>query len=208
MEAFLTADTHFGHASILRHAYRPWSCVGEMDEALEEAWNGTVPRNGRVWIVGDFAWRNHARYLHRLNGKKILIKGNHDRMSTDALRLFSEVHEGGVTVNFGNHVQLFCSHFCPRVWDRSHYGIGAAFGHSHGRLSTFNMSVDVGVDSRELTDEYRPVHVDEVMSWMRLREQEMEAAGRVGSKGIGGQKLYRQDDVAWALKQEEGRYGI
>jgi hypothetical protein len=43
---------------------------------------------------------------------------------------------------------------------------------------------------------------------MDLRAAEMMEAGRVVGKGIGGQFLYRQDDVAWALKQEEGRYGV
>jgi calcineurin-like phosphoesterase family protein len=51
------------------------------DEALVDGWNSLVGKKDRTFIIGDFAWNNHKRYANRLNGKKILIAGNHDKMS-------------------------------------------------------------------------------------------------------------------------------
>ena len=209
MEVFLTADLHFDHYSkgggILKWTPRPWSCIEEMNEALIANWNATVPRSGLTWVLGDFAWRRHAHFLQRLNGKTILVKGNHDRMPEEALRLFKDVRDGETMMSFGNHQQMWGTHYCPRVWNRGHYGIPCAFGHSHGRIRTFNLSFDTGIDSKDITDEYRPNHLDEALAWVAGRREEMMSAGRIVGKGIGGQLLYRQDDVAWALKQRDER---
>lgn len=77
-----TADPHFGHANIVRMCNRPFDCVEEMDEYMIAAWNRKVKPNDTVYIVGDFAHRNANpahQYLERLNGKKILVLGNHDK---------------------------------------------------------------------------------------------------------------------------------
>ena len=196
---FVTADTHLGHPNILRHAARPYSCLEEHDEGIVANWNELVPKRAVVAVLGDFAWRDHARYLQRLNGKKILVCGSHDRMSQDALSLFKEVHKGGAMLNFGNQRIFWCSHCCPRVWERGHYGIPALFGHSHGRLETYNLSVDVGVDSGRVFKKYFPIPIEEVIAWMALREEEMRAAGRV--EVVHGREMFRQDDVYWLHKQ-------
>ena len=195
---FVVADTHFGHPNILKHTGRPFRCLDENDEALADNWNSIVPARGVVRILGDFAWRDHARYLQRLNGKKILVCGSHDRMSQDALSLFKEVHKGGAMLNFGNHRRFWCSHTCCRVWERGHYSVGHLFGHSHGRLETMNMSVDVGVDSGRVFKKYFPIPIEEVVSWMAKREEQMMAEGRIVEER--GRRLYRQDDVSWLLR--------
>ena len=58
------------------------------DKALVENWNKIVGKNDRVYILGDFAFRNHLDYLLALNGNKILIKGNHDKMNSECYDLF------------------------------------------------------------------------------------------------------------------------
>ena len=93
MNIFFTADLHLGHDNIRRHCRRPFGTVEEMDEAIIANWNGAVKPNDLVYIVGDFAWRDHHQHLVRLKGKKILIKGNHDKMSQDCLGNFTEVHQ-------------------------------------------------------------------------------------------------------------------
>jgi calcineurin-like phosphoesterase family protein len=44
------------------------------------------------------------------------------------------------------------------------------YGHSHGSLPPFGKSVDVGVDCKEITEDYRPVTADEVLTYMSKRE--------------------------------------
>ena len=69
MNVFFTADLHLGHDNIRRHCHRPFGTVEEMDEAIIANWNGAVASKDLVYIVGDFAWRNHGHHLARLKGK-------------------------------------------------------------------------------------------------------------------------------------------
>jgi calcineurin-like phosphoesterase family protein len=51
------------------------------DEMLIKNWNETVSKEDTVYVLGDFAFgdkKTVASYSTRLNGKKILILGNHD----------------------------------------------------------------------------------------------------------------------------------
>lgn len=82
---FLISDTHFGHNSIINFVrddgskLRPFSCVEEMDELLVENWNKTVKPNDKVYHLGDVVInRKSLEILKKLNGSKVLIKGNHD----------------------------------------------------------------------------------------------------------------------------------
>lgn len=80
MEYFI-ADTHFGHENILKLANRPFASVEEMDETIIRNWNARVKKHAdTVYIVGDFIWeeKDPTPYLSKLNGKKVLITGNHD----------------------------------------------------------------------------------------------------------------------------------
>lgn len=82
---FLTSDTHFGHANICKFTnydgspLRPWDDVAEMDEEMVKRWNETVGPKDKVYHLGDVVInRRHLNILSRLNGDKVLIKGNHD----------------------------------------------------------------------------------------------------------------------------------
>lgn len=84
-KTFLTSDTHFGHrnmANFLRDdgtKLRPYLDSDEMDEALIHNWNRVVSPQDKVYHLGDVAIpRSGLKCLARLNGRKILIKGNHD----------------------------------------------------------------------------------------------------------------------------------
>ena len=82
---FLTADTHWGHWGVCKFLtnegtkLRPWNNPEEMDEAMVELWNQTVGVNDKVYVLGDYVINRRAlKTASRLNGKKCLIKGNHD----------------------------------------------------------------------------------------------------------------------------------
>lgn len=58
---------------------RPFQSVEEMNEAMVERWNATVSPRDKVYHLGDVAIpRSGLSYLERLNGRKVLIRGNHD----------------------------------------------------------------------------------------------------------------------------------
>jgi calcineurin-like phosphoesterase family protein len=82
---FVTSDTHFGHSNICKFLnadgtkVRPWDTSEEMDEVLVANWNNIVGPNDKVYHLGDVTInRRHLHILYRLNGDKVLIKGNHD----------------------------------------------------------------------------------------------------------------------------------
>lgn len=81
---FVTSDTHFGHARISELAQRPFTSVEEMDAELIRRWNETVPPDAVVLHLGDLALGPIAESLARtavLNGRRLLVPGNHDRVS-------------------------------------------------------------------------------------------------------------------------------
>ena len=51
------------------------------DEMLIEKWNSAVGENDTVFHLGDFGFRDIETYTSKLNGKKIILRGNHDMKS-------------------------------------------------------------------------------------------------------------------------------
>jgi calcineurin-like phosphoesterase family protein len=83
---FLVSDTHFGHKGVCHFTrndgvtkLRPFDTPEEMDEFMVEAWNKKVKPNDKVYHLGDVVInRRSLAIMDRLNGDKILIRGNHD----------------------------------------------------------------------------------------------------------------------------------
>ena len=83
---FLVSDTHFGHAGVCRFTeadgvtkIRPWTDPAEMDEEMIRRWNDRVRPSDKVYHLGDVVINRKAlKTLARLNGDKVLIRGNHD----------------------------------------------------------------------------------------------------------------------------------
>jgi calcineurin-like phosphoesterase family protein len=93
---FLTSDTHFGHAGVCKFVekdgvtkVRPWTDPDEMDEEMVKRWNETVRPNDKVYHLGDVVInRKSLSIMSRLNGDKVLIRGNHDIFRDDEYRLY------------------------------------------------------------------------------------------------------------------------
>ena len=91
---FLVSDTHFGHAGVCHFTrndgvtkLRPWTDPDEMDEFMVRAWNERVRPTDKVYHLGDVVINRKAlKTLARLNGDKVLIRGNHDIFRDDEYR--------------------------------------------------------------------------------------------------------------------------
>ena len=173
------SDTHFGHANIIKYSNRPFKDVEEMNAKMVENWNKLVKHDDTIYHLGDFAFMQFQPFknlLWRLNGNIHLILGNHDKMiiqnKNELLRgkLSSIQHYYELKVG-GKMIVLF--HYGQRVWNKSHHGSIHLYGHSHGSLPPHGKSVDVGVDCKEITSEYRPIHLDEVFKYMDKRTAEV-----------------------------------
>ena len=82
MNTYVVSDTHFNHENVIRYSNRPYASVEEMNEALIANWNNVVKPEDVVICLGDFALGNKddiPGIVARLNGMKILVRGNHDR---------------------------------------------------------------------------------------------------------------------------------
>lgn len=83
---WLYADPHFFHEGVCRFTrhdgtkLRPWNNADEMSEWMIAEYNKLVDPGDRVYILGDVAMNRKAldRSVPRLNGRKVLVKGNHD----------------------------------------------------------------------------------------------------------------------------------
>lgn len=98
MKTFITSDTHFGDSKLYKPnngiIVRPWAkSASEGDEIIIEKWNQTVSNAGTVYHLGDVAVSSESLdLLRQCNGRKILIKGNHDTLPIQQyLRYFDDV---------------------------------------------------------------------------------------------------------------------
>lgn len=93
---FFTSDQHFHHSNILKFCKRPFENADEMNSTMIENWNNKVPSDGLVYHLGDFCWGGYQQWekvRNQLNGKIVLIKGNHDikNLTPTAHNLFEHV---------------------------------------------------------------------------------------------------------------------
>ncbi len=79
---YVISDTHFNHTNVIKYENRPFSSVEEMNDFMIKEWNDVVSKNDTVFHLGDFCFGNKdiiSTIINKLNGRKILIKGNHDK---------------------------------------------------------------------------------------------------------------------------------
>jgi len=170
---WFTADTHFGHEGIMRRCNRPFAHVREMDDAIMSIWNGIVAPADVVYHLGDFCYprkgRDAGSLLRKLNGRVILIQGNHDRQAD--IEAFGESYPY-LELKI-NGVRICMSHYALRCWNESVRGSLHLYAHCHGRLPSLGRSMDVGVD----THDYQPYSIEEVLQNLLAKEPHENATG-------------------------------
>lgn len=133
---YYTADLHFGHKNVIRFDNRPFESVEEMDAELILRWNSRVREEDTVYVLGDFAYRNTKpvkEYLQELKGRKVLIRGNHDKPWND--EYFDEVHDILRVKDAGENV-ILCHYYMPFYPMRKRDAIHL-HGHTHANDEAF-----------------------------------------------------------------------
>ncbi len=135
MANFYISDTHIEHENVIRFDQRPFTSTKEMWRVIRDNWNNAVTNDDTVYIIGDFIWAKEtewAYYLMQLNGKKVLIRGNHDpkEFSRDTKRHFLQIKEYLEITDRGRHVIL--SHY-PILSHKGSYNPDCymLYGHVH-----------------------------------------------------------------------------
>ena len=169
---FLTSDTHFGHAGVCKFTrddgvtkLRPWTDPAEMDEEMVRRWNDRVRPKDKVYHLGDVVINRRAlKTLARLNGDKVLIRGNHDIFpDTEYREYFRELR--------AYHVMngMILSHIPIHTSSLGRFGVNI-HGHLHANrvMTTDLFSDETTVDTRyhcvcvEQTD-YTPILFEDVI---------------------------------------------
>ena len=143
---WLVSDTHFGHektCTVFRRAdgspLRPFASAEEMDEEMVRRWNERVRPQDKVYHLGDVVInRKCLQTLGRLNGDKVLIKGNHDIFKLeDYTRYFREIRAYHVMAG------MILSHVPVHESSLARFGCNI-----HGHLHWQRVMLPRGVDSR------------------------------------------------------------
>jgi calcineurin-like phosphoesterase family protein len=193
---FLVSDTHFGHAGVCRFTesdgvtkIRPWTDPNEMDEEMVKRWNETVKPTDKIYHLGDVVINRKAlKTLSRLNGDKVLIRGNHDIFRDDEYRMYFRELRAYHVMN-----GMILSHIPIHADSLGRFGVNI-HGHLHtGRVrkprgvnaSTGEVVYSNEVDPRyhcvcvEQTD-FRPILFEDVIK--RIKDE----GGMVGFKNGNG----------------------
>jgi calcineurin-like phosphoesterase family protein len=160
MKRWVVADWHLGEDrfAIMQ---RPFKTSSEMIQHLVDKHNELVAPDDLVYVVGDAVYQKAPENLVEVecfNGKKILIRGNHDRVFTDEqlLRYFDEiVEEGkGLEIDIGD-IKCFMTHY-PSQAVSNRFNL---VGHIHSAWKFQLNSLNVGVDANHFV----PHNLDEVV---------------------------------------------
>ena len=194
---FLVSDTHFGHAGVCRFTesdgvtkIRPWTDPAEMDEEMVKRWNDTVRPTDKVYHLGDVVINRKALpTMARLNGDKVLIRGNHDIFKDEDYRAhFRELR--------AYHVMngMILSHIPLHSDSMGRFGVNI-----HGHLHSNRVRKPRGVDAKtgeilysdEIDPRYHCVCVEQTPDFAPILFEDVikrieEEGGQVGFKNGNG----------------------
>ena len=176
MSIHFTSDTHYMHGNIIRYCNRPFADKQVMTKTLIQNWNSVVRPNDLVYHLGDVSFCGDIEtkdILDQLNGKIILMLGNHDRNirkhrgSLYGGR-FLEMHDKQLMLELNSGQKILMSHY--PIYNQAFINEGGwmLHGHCHGNEEPrkFKM-LDVGVDSHS----FMPISLEQIALIMADRTE-------------------------------------
>lgn len=161
---FAIGDTHFFHSNILRFTNSEgvrirdqFQTIEEMHEYMVEKWNSVIKPADYLYHLGDVTFDYGHQFnslMSRLNGKKRLIVGNHDKIwNPNLMRWFekADLWKGFKEWNFT------LSHIPLRL-DSLRDGTFCVHGHTHQNRLAEIQYINVCVETRD----YTPVSFEEI----------------------------------------------
>lgn len=160
---YFTADTHFFHQNIISYCGRPFKDAKQMNQVIKDNWNEIVKDDDTIYVLGDLStWYNIdvsqvAHFVRKLNGRKILILGNHDKFEP-----FDYVDMGFESV----HTHLYLEDLKVHL---THDPANSVLiphskwlcGHVHGLFKSVGNVLNVGVDVWD----FAPVCEQAIKEW-------------------------------------------
>ena len=159
MKTFITADYHLGEDR-MEIMGRPFRGPDHMFDVLVENHNQLVAPEDEVIMAGDVCYQKTPEwlpYVAKFNGRKILIRGNHDRGITDEqfAPYFTTVipDGGGIQKDIGD-IPCYLTHYPSE----GKVGFFNLVGHIHSAWKYQLNMLNIGVDVHQ----YRPVCLDSI----------------------------------------------
>jgi calcineurin-like phosphoesterase family protein len=129
------ADLHLGHVNMAKH--RGFQDEFYHDEHIVDQWNSVVDKRDLTYILGDVTMENSKNYyrLDSMNGRKIVVLGNHDRPQ-DIPELLKSVDKVSGMVNYKG---IWLTH-CPVHESELEYRVNKNIhGHIHEKVVMKNV---------------------------------------------------------------------
>lgn len=175
---FYISDLHFGHFNIIRYDNRPFNSIEEMDKVLINNWNSVVSRGDTVWILGDISWHDDEKTVEifeQLNGIKVLIKGNHDKIkrSSKLSKCFTSIQDyAELYLDKKNKVVM--SHYPMPFWNGQFRDTIHLYGHIHNSHQ-WNIMENWMKELKQLQDiPMRAYNVGCMMPWMNYTPRTLD----------------------------------
>lgn len=143
---YYISDLHFHHKGVnYRMDKRGFPTVEDMNEYMIKAWNDRVRKNDEVVILGDLSLGTATpttEIVKRLQGKKYLIIGNHDKFLQDRdfdrtlfqdVCYYREMNDDGRKVIL-SHYPIFCYNGQFRKDSEGNAKVYMLHGHVHNTL--------------------------------------------------------------------------
>lgn len=178
MNIFFASDHHFHHKNILtfkdadNNPLRVFDDVEEMNTHMVESHNRVVRPSDKVYFLGDVSMSRNAKGLEilgRMQGEKILVKGNHDLCTANQyLKYFKDIR--------GSHQfdGMILTHIPIHPESLARWGLNV-HGHLHSnQVMLHNAAGQVlGPDPRYFNVSmeqinYTPISLEEVKALRRL----------------------------------------
>lgn len=183
---YFTADTHLGHENVIQYEHRPFQTAAQMDEALVRNWNRKVSPEDDIYILGDFTLKGPEKanmFLERLQGRKYLIRGNHDGY-VDRASFHKEYFlwiKDYCELTYRGQRFVLC-HYPLLTWNGMRRGSFQLHGHQHNYpgYNEYNRKMgiarlDVGVDAQDMT----PVSAEALLAFWEEEHHPAEYWGIV-----------------------------
>jgi len=155
---FLVSDTHFGHMGVCKFTrndgvtkLRPYATPEEMDEDMVAKWNAVVKPTDKIYHLGDVVINRRALpTLARLNGDKVLIRGNHDIFRDEEYRTYFRELRAYHVMN-----GMILSHIPLHSDSLGRFGVNI-HGHTHANRVMKARGVDARTGEILYSDEIDP----------------------------------------------------
>lgn len=166
MKRLIISDTHFGHKNIIEYEERPFESVEIMDKIMIKNWNKKVKNDDIIYHLGDVSLSRSERtreIISQLNGRKFLIRGNHDIGSNQKFidYGFEKVYDKPIIIDgfvILSHEPLYLRNLSPFV---------NIHGHIHSKEMKDNDYINVSVEHID----YSPALLDNIISKIAYKRQ-------------------------------------